>query len=241
MRSIHLPRLSRRGKIIRNLALAAAVVLSLWVGTERGPWTVNGALRQLEAELLLEPGRTVHIQTEGVLEHQWAFVLGDEYAYTAVVRRRDLDRSFWSKTASVYQAISLEGEPGLLSLSDWSLLGQQESWRLFCPQGPAGATSARLTVEALCQWKQSDGTRSEQVLCLQGEAARDENGVYAFLLQADTPEEEMALTVLMGGSGYEEDETGRWKRTCQVLETSYRLDFTGPAGEPAGRSEGVLT
>ena len=47
MRSIHLPRLSRRGKIIRNLALATAVVLSLWVGTERGPWTVNGALRQL--------------------------------------------------------------------------------------------------------------------------------------------------------------------------------------------------
>ena len=160
MRSIHLPRLSRRGKIIRNLALAAAVVLSLWVGTERGPWTVNGALRQLEAELLLEPGRTVHIQTEGVLEHQWAFVLGDEYAYTAVVRRRDLDRSFWSKTVSVYQALPLTGEPGLLSLSDWSLLGQQESWRLFCPQGPAGATSARLTVSLGRRVPWSEGTMS---------------------------------------------------------------------------------
>ena len=230
MRSIHLPRLSRRGKIIRNLALAAAVVLSLWVGTERGPWTVNGALRQLEQELLLEPGRTVHIQTEGVLEHQWAFVLGKEYAYTAVVRRRDLDRSFWSKTASVYQAISLEGEPGLLSLSSWGLLGQQqESWRLFCPNGPEGAGSAVLTVSARCRWEQEDDKPREGTLRFQG-TAQAQNGVFAFVLQADTSEEASALFALMGGL------TGN----CEVLQADYQMDFTTPSGAPAGHAEGVL-
>lgn len=230
MSSFHLPRLSRRGKIIRNLALTAAVILSLWVGTERGPWTANGALRKLEAELLLEPGRTVHIQTEGVLEHQWAFVLGDEYAYTAVVRREDLDRSFFSREANLYQSMTLEGEPGLLSLSDWSLLGQQrESWRLFCPNGPKEADSAVLTVSARCRWEQEDGKPKEGTLHFQGTAPA-QDGVFAFVLQADTPEETSALFALMGGL------TG----SCEVLQADYQMDFTTPSGAPAGHTEGVL-
>ena len=94
MRSIHLPRLSRRGKIIRNLALAAAVVLSLWVGTERGPWTANGALRQLEQELLLEPGGD-HIMLMDLaepllpgdeVELTLLFEDGTEHPYTATVK-----------------------------------------------------------------------------------------------------------------------------------------------------------
>ena len=231
MRSFHLPRLSRRGKIARNLALATALVLALWVGTERGSWTVNGALRRMEQDLLLGPGQTIYTQRGGSLENEtWAMVLGDSYAYTGVVRGRDLGRSFWSKTASVYQAISLEGEPGLLSLSSWGLLGQQqESWRLFCPNGPEGAGSAVLTVSARCRWEQEDSKPKEGTLRFQG-TAQAQNGVFAFVLQADTPEEASALFALMGGL------TGN----CEVLQADYQMDFATPSGAPAGHAEGVL-
>ena len=59
-----LPALSRRGKVIRNLLGFAAVLLGAWVLFGCPAWTENGALRQLERTLLLEPG-TVRCREDG--------------------------------------------------------------------------------------------------------------------------------------------------------------------------------
>lgn len=148
--SRRLPRLSRRAKVLRNLALAAALVLAFCLGTGRSAWTTQGALRRMETGLLLHPGQTLYTQRDGGQSgEQWVFVLGDTYAYTGVVRNRDLGRSLFGRNAVLYQAISLDQSPGLLSLSGWDLLGgQRESWRLFCPNPPDRAVSARLTLRA---------------------------------------------------------------------------------------------
>ena len=157
--SRRLPRLSRRAKVLRNLALAAALVLAFCLGTGRSAWTTQGALRRMETGLLLHPGQTLYTQRDGGQSgEQWVFVLGDTYAYTGVVRNRDLGRSLFGRNAVLYQAISLDQSPGLLSLSGWDLLGgQRESWRLFCPNPPDRAVSARLTLRAPCLWRWEDG------------------------------------------------------------------------------------
>ena len=54
--SRRLPRLSRRAKVLRNLALAAALILAFCLGTGRSAWTSQGALRRMETGLLLHPG-----------------------------------------------------------------------------------------------------------------------------------------------------------------------------------------
>ena len=84
------PRLSRRGKILRNTALAAGLLLLFWLGVEQSAWTTDVALRRMEAGRLLEPGETHYRQKGGETGGEvWVFVLGDTYAYTGVVRNRD--------------------------------------------------------------------------------------------------------------------------------------------------------
>src|SRR5699024_2232809 len=101
--SRRLPRLSRRAKVLRNLALAAALILAFCLGTGRSAWTSQGALRRMETGLLLHPGQTLYTQRDGGQSgEQWVFVLGDTYAYTGVVRNRDLGRSLFGRNAVLY-------------------------------------------------------------------------------------------------------------------------------------------
>ena len=188
--SRRLPRLSRRAKVLRNLALAAALILAFCLGTGRSAWTTQGALRRMETGLLLHPGQTLYTQRDGGQSgEQWVFVLGDTYAYTGVVRNRDLGRSLFGRNAVLYQAISLDQSPGLLSLSGWDLLGgQRENWRLFCPNPPDRAVSARLTLRAPCLWRWEDGREESQTLRFSAEGERDAYGVVSFLVQADSLE-----------------------------------------------------
>ena len=221
--SRRLPRLSRRAKVLRNLALAAALVLAFC--------------------LLLHPGQTLYTQRDGGQSgEQWVFVLGDTYAYTGVVRNRDLGRSLFGRNAVLYQAISLDQSPGLLSLSGWDLLGgQRESWRLFCPNPPDRAVSARLTLRAPCLWRGEDGREESQTLRFSAEGERDAHGVVSFLVQADSLEGKMALCALMGGVGYEAAADNRWVRTCQDVQVEYRLEFWDAAGAPLPSAQGMLS
>ena len=197
----------------------------------------------METGLLLHPGQTLYTQRDGGQSgEQWVFVLGDTYAYTGVVRNRDLGRSLFGRNAVLYQAISLDQSPGLLSLSGWDLLGgQRESWRLFCPNPPDRAVSARLTLRAPCLWRWEDGREESQTLRFSAEGERDAHGVVSFLVQADSLEEKMALCALMGGVGYEAAADNRWVRTCQDVQAEYRLEFWDAAGAPLPSAQGMLS
>ena len=63
----------------------------------------------------------------------------------------------------------------------------------------------------------------------------------AFLVQADSLEEKMALCALMGGVGYEAAADNRWVRTCQDVQADYRLEFWDAAGAPLPSDQGMLS
>ena len=238
-RGLHL---NRRGKLVRNLALAAALLAAFWLGTERSTWNTDGALRQMEAALLLPPGETLYRQKGGEFGREdWVFVLGDTYAYTGVVRSRDLGRSLYGRNAAIYESLVLDQAPGLLSLSSWDLLGgTQEVWTVFCPNGPEGAETAQLTIAVSCLWTREDGREEVQTLRLSSSSQRDAHGVFSFSLPAEAKEEEMLLCTLMGGHGYEANPEGRPVRRCEVTGIDGLLTFFSAGGTTVEQVSGEL-
>ena len=235
------PRLSRRGKILRNTALAAGLLLLFWLGVEQSAWTTDGALRRMEAGRLLEPGETLYRQKGGETGgEEWVFVLGDTYAYTGVVRNRDLGRSFYGRNAAIYESLPLDQAPGLLSLSGWDILGgKRETWRAFCPNGPEDAETARLTIQVSCTWRWENGKEELQNLRLESQAKRDEHGVFSFLIRAETEEEKMVLCALMGGTGYETGEDDHTVRRGEITVTDCCLEFAADDGTTIERVQGI--
>jgi hypothetical protein len=231
---------------VRNFALAGAIALAVWYGIQPVAWTTDQALRRLEREMLLSPGKTQYHDGDGWGEA--VFVLGDTYAYTAKVRNRDFGRSLVGKQATITQAVSLEGEISLLPLVGQSLeTGLCWNGKFFCPQGPGGASMARLTL--ICQYRLTTKTefgveqRQEEqsgTLEFYSEAEAGEVGVYDFSVKAENERQAMILCQLLGGWGRNRGEDGVWRQTCVLTKVDYRLDFYGEEGTPRGQTQGEL-
>lgn len=242
------PRLSRGQRAAGNVLLAGVLVLAVWACLRPINWTSNQALRQMERQLLLSPGRTLCLEPDG--DGTWgktAFVLGDTYAYTAQVGNRDLGRSLVGKRASLTRQVPLEGEAALLPLVGRSLgTGQRREGKFFCPRGPESGATAHLTLA--CQYRLTttgaggEGTREEKtgVLELRGQTQADQLGVYAFSLKAENREQSMVLCQLLGGWGRDRGEDGSWEQSCTLTQVDYQLDFYTQKGAPLGQSRGEL-
>ena len=243
------PRLSRGQRAAGNLILACVLALGALTCLRPINLTCGQALRQMERQLLLSPGRTLCLEEDG--DGTWgktAFVLGDTYAYTAQVGNRDLGRSLVGQRAVLTGRVPLEGEITLLPLTGRSLgTGLRWEGKFFCPRGPEGASVARLTLT--CQYRLTtshdpgaSATREEQtgVLELRGRAEADELGVYVFSLKAADERQAMVLCQLLGGWGRIQGEDGSWEQTCVLTRADYQLDFYTGDGAPRGQTQGEL-
>lgn len=171
-KSTILPRLSRKGKILRNLLLAAVALYSIWaVGGYCPMPTEEMELRRLERQNLLGPTEIIlHIPDEarwvtgrvdGVMksvmveQFQAQFVgLGDGYAVAAAVHP-------FSNSGTMFAYWPLDRQPGEIKLiplytifGDWrggeERLRNDRNQRQVCgiaiPELPAGTEKAELFI-----------------------------------------------------------------------------------------------
>ena len=138
-----LPALSRRGKVIRNLLGFAAVLLGAWVLFGCPAWTENGALRQLERTLLLEPG-TVRCRYRYRWDSPTVLVTGENYAYVATVYE---DNIFWREASLSWMKYAvLDQGPVLFPWVFGDFRESMEEGTWLWPNPPEGAQRAELAV-----------------------------------------------------------------------------------------------
>ena len=209
-----LPALSRRGKVIRNLLGFAAVLLGAWVLFGCPAWTENGALRQLERTLLLEPG-TVRCRHRYRWDSPTVLVTGENYAYVATVYE---DNIFWREAGlSRMKYAVLDQGPVLFPWVFGDFRESMEEGTWLCPNPPEGAQRAELAVTVDYEIEGgliTYGLRQERdyeqgSVTLYAQGTLEDSGLMRIKIAAESGREAVVLRALLMGDGYEETEDGR--------------------------------
>ena len=168
------PRLSRVGKIIRNLLIITLALLAWWWEDQCPPLTRQGAVAQLTRELMLPEPETVLFGDDSDTT-DWVFVKGENYAYLAALMD---DLMFpLGVTASLLDGTALDGTYTLLRQNGYYFPTNFPKTRIMvCPEGPKDAVSCTVDLEQR-YWAEDDRPATVQY---QMNAERETYGAYIF-------------------------------------------------------------
>lgn len=232
-----LPKLSRTGKIVRNLALLIALCWGFWFLEGGSALTRESALRQMERKLFLAPGETVfESKTYGGPSYQNVFVMGEDYAYGARTSRF----SFLDIGVEIYDTAVKADGPALVRSKTQPLGPTVGDWDtvLFCPWGPENAVRAEVTLSAqyvsrtypLIYFSEDrPAARGEMISSERKDwkktisASKTEQGFYIIPVSAQTDEEAQILSVMFTAKLHIGDDTHIVDYVSE--EAGYRLDF----------------
>lgn len=249
----HRPRLSRGWKTARNLALVVLLCVGYWFIRECPAFTSEGALRKEERTMLLEPGRTIYEEWDGLGKRR-VCVLGDDYAYTGSTSRD------WSEVnARIKDGAAREDGVTLLRLpaQDGFPPGELNQTVVICPWGPEKAERVELTLcadyfmETYPLVAINDGSQQArgETLSLERrnwtwEARTDKepDGWYRFTLYSGTGEAAAAMDEMWDGIGYFTTQTdaGETETNLDLEQANYQLDFYGADGALMESVQGEL-
>ena len=230
--------LSRRGKLARNLLVAAALLAGIWGLAGCPAWTEAGALHRLERTLLLPPGVVRCREAGEALGEATVLVTGENYAYVADVYSHLL----WREAGSAIEGSELDRGPVLLRWTEPEIGGSMEWGIWLCPNPPAEAARAELTISLdyeLEDKRQGSGPeRGSAVLQAQGWA--EDSGLVRLEAAAVTDREAVLLQELFSGVGYEAADAGGGRESCAIIRADWQLEFFDGTGASLGLRSVVL-
>lgn len=234
-KKVGFPRLSRRGKLIRNLLIVFFLAAASWVLAGCPAWTEAGALGRLERTLLLEPGTLrVRQREDGDIQ---VLVTGEDYAYTAYLYPQEL---FWRKAA--LNTWTKLGEEMVLFpwvMGDFQESLEQGTW--LCPNPLEGAQRWELTVSLdyeldgglVRQGKRQVQDYETGSAVVHAQGTLEKSGLLRLETAAGSGREAVVLRALLAGTGYEMAEDGRWRR-CTVTSADYQMECFDGNGNSMG-------
>ena len=242
--SFRFPRLSRRGKLVRNLLIAFCLVTGSWVLAGCPAWTQAGALRQFERTMLLSPGTLRYQEAGDMMGDTLVLVTGEGYAYTAELRR---DETFlWPEVYYFGLELAPLGEDPLpIPLSRGRLWYRDESAILLCLNAPEGTARAEMTLTGYYQCREEVQTGEtsasrtwEDARSFQGEGELAGENLVRLTFPAEGRETQDILERLVY-------ETGDYKWTYEfqtgtrtLLRAEYQIDFYRADGSLIQSSSG---
>ena len=243
--SFRFPRLSRRGKLVRNLLIAFCLVTGSWVLAGCPAWTQAGALRQFERTMLLSPGTLRYQEAGDMMGDTLVLVTGEGYAYTAELRR---DETFlWPEVYYFGLELAPLGEDPLpIPLSRGRLWYRDESAILLCLNAPEGTARAEmaLTGDYVHTVGEYQGDvehileRREETLTFYGQGEALDEDLVRLDFTAEDEEQQDVLSGLLHGSGELGQITDGQSSHWVPQATRYQVDFYRADGGLIGSIQG---